>query len=465
MKDELIIDVVSKKKVFLTIFIGLMILVLIVIGSYYYFIGKIDPNDFLIKTSNYLTEKVDFTFKQLEKYQGKTFTLDDEIKVDGNIVFSTNIEEVKLFNNYKVDFTSISSLEKEEIQIDFDVLEDKTTILDGNFYLVSDEIYIKLNDLYDKLLKVETLDTNIFNELKNNYTNTITLKDINKVLTSYINYLQEALKESESSYQVKDLIYITYKYQITSDNQDKIINKYQELVNNDQELQVILNNLKKVGITLEMDITSLELATIEVEVNVLTRKIENLMIESEENTIKLKKDAKKDRYILTTNENNGYLTVTKDMIYLELYEKEELVSTLELKSNKEILSVSLFSITMDITLSLDFVSNTSYKVRGDINLKDEEEIKINLLGEVQNKENGYLMNMSLEATNNQQNIGLVYQGNTTYHKDSLTKINPKECKDINELNEVEVLKIENQFMENIKGTNLEKELMGDVENS
>ena len=201
MDQEFVIKTSKKKIIAIILIIIFSILSLSGIIFYNFFVNVTSSSKFLDTLSIKLT---DFSSDLLENiYDIEMFDDIDKTygKQTGNIVLNSkeNLSDYKI--NYEMSFNN--SL---QMSLYLNLLEQDKSLLDGTIYL-DDDIYLMIPSLYDKYLKLDSLNKET---LKENKDYLIKTKDLQKLSQSLINYSFEAFKECSSN--SKNLNFQEIKY-------------------------------------------------------------------------------------------------------------------------------------------------------------------------------------------------------------------------------------------------------------
>ena len=259
----------SVGKILLTIFIVLIIIGGIVFGGYKLLSNTIlNPEKYLIKTKEFLTKD----FKVLDVFNDEFDNRD--ITFDGSITFKTDNKDMNYLNHFNIDYSMLASFNKEEIQYNYKFKEDDKELLNSNLYLIKDSLYLDSNDLYNKILLLEKLDYNIFDELKS--ISKDSNKNINDFKNGFSNYLEsimDALKEMKMTSEFVSIYKVKYTYEINDSNKDKIQKKYDELIKNNKTIQSLIKDEK-----IDKNLFDIKFSNFKIEIikSIGTNKIYNL---------------------------------------------------------------------------------------------------------------------------------------------------------------------------------------------
>ncbi len=361
MDQEFVIKTSKKKIIAIILIIIFSILSLSGIIFYNFFVNVTSSSKFLDTLSIKLT---DFSSDLLENiYDIEMFDDIDKTygKQTGNIVLNSkeNLSDYKI--NYEMSFNN--SL---QMSLYLNLLEQDKSLLDGTIYL-DDDIYLMIPSLYDKYLKLDSLNKET---LKENKDYLIKTKDLQKLSQSLINYSFEAFKECSSNSKNLNFQEIKYTYELTTENIPKIKEKYKELITKDMKLE-------------ETDISfpiTLREGKVEMIVNRFTKKITKIEITSNDKKIKINQ-VKNNKYNIASATLNATLEFLNDKLVYKKYEKNEVVETLEI--NKIDSGLELIEKTKDINFKITLKEVSDSKLRLALTISDfENDIKIDLDGDI-----------------------------------------------------------------------------------
>ena len=440
MSDEFI-EKKSKLKVILTILI-----ILVILGSISYFgysfIKKeiLNPKKYLENIKENLVNSISNRFNSFEFN-----SLGKESKETGSITYKTKSKEMDYFNHLSINYDILTSLDKEEIQTSISLNEDSKSILNGNIYLQKDKIYLDSKDLYNKTLLISKLDSNIFNLFKE-YDH-LSIKDIESIINNYFNYMLESIYEANMKSEFVDLFKVKYSYEIDKNNVNKVQNKFDELIDKDETLKLLLkeNNM-------ELDIKFYPIK-IEIVRSIGTGEIYNLVIDGEDISFELERD-KNDRslYHVKDGESKGTLKIDRDTYILQMYENEALKYTINLTNNKELFRFSATDEEMNLSFSLKNVDKNTLNITFTIKMDDEE--NIDLSGTIKKESNGYTLSSKTDINLNDEKITMNLNCNIEYDNNLLTTVEINDYQEYDKLSENEVNSIYENLYKKLNGTKL-----------
>lgn len=425
----------KKSKKGLIIALVIVGIIIILIGGFFAYVKmNYSADKFIDKNVNAANKWINEIFKGSSNETIDLSTTDATF--DGTLKLSTNSTELSSLNDLSISYNGQASLKNEYGSLALDLKQNNTSALKGTFYLNKKDIYIDSSDIYTVPLKY-TMDENIFNSVEEslNVSKIMSADAIKQFLQNTIDNLGEALKESDMSTTSKGLK-VEYTYEITTENQKQISDKFSTLMEQEQlykEFDKYLTEIDSES-SLSTDL-NIEPMTLTVTVNILTGKVEEFKIivdneeyigtKIEDNKFKIEQD--KDNYFTILNEDK--------IIEIALYEKGNEVDKLSLENtnDKIKLTIKVEDVNADITLNSKKADTTL-----DLNLTANG-IKINgtITDNYDNKQKEEKTTLDLKATYEGQEYGINMSINAKYGDDLVTVKNFSNAKEINSLTEEE----------------------------
>lgn len=358
-------------KIFLTIFIILFIFV----GAIFAYFEFLKPDsqklyDCLIK--NYSSS----VSKALNNTAGKNNSVYAQ---EGSIVFNTNIDEYKMLDGVSLTYLLGVDTNSKMMDLSLGYKENNKKVLDADLYFQNDKVYIKSDQIYDKLLFVQN-DTD-----ENDWSTTFSadaFQDIQYLFDKSSLYLRKAL--SNATYKTEfDKLVIKDKKRfvqkntmiINSSNINDIKNSFINNIKNDNKFLEVLKKeydykddelIKLLEEELKND-ASKDFKTINIETYTMfiTNKILSFnLTEGNDTLIKLISNGKKSYNVEFENELKGTLTVnsSNDISFETNYENYkvffELITT---KSKDSYQIISKITDSNGKTMNISFKSGMSSK--------------------------------------------------------------------------------------------------------
>ena len=214
----------------LKILISLLAFILIICGSAFAYLKFFKPDSqkiysvILKECSKNITKEIDNTANRTTH----SYTQ------NGNITINTNIDDYKLYNGISLDYSLGIDLNSKIFNTDISYKEKEKDILDMTVYIQDKNVYLKSDQIYNKLLFLEALpeDYDFINISQED------IKDIKYLFEQSSKYLQQSLEKAEYKTE-KGTVLIKGKKNIVQKN-IMIINK-----NNINDIKnEILNSIK-----------------------------------------------------------------------------------------------------------------------------------------------------------------------------------------------------------------------------
>ncbi len=401
------------KKNVLPIVLGIVAFILVIgaIAVGYYFLGK-SSDKILVNAINDFSNEV---VKVIDENVPDEMNLNRDISISGNLAFDTTmeLEEMNGLKNLEYGFQLDLSIPKEILKLSLALQEDSKEILNANAVYQDQKGYVIIPDVLSNPLKIEVSEVDFsdvpqFSLKKDTYKKLVT--DMKDVLVSSIKKENiEENKNIKSTYHDKEVITDELIYHLDSENQKQINEKMREALKNNQEFIEMMANLfnikeEKIRETLEEDIEydNTEEVTISVVTTGAFHKVIAIKIEAE------------DQQLTIVDYNQKESIQLNDQLIEFVKENDKVKMTFDYNGSE-------FEIAYKVT------KENESKINYDIDLKtkaDEEEYNIKLNGSI-----------DFNA-----NIG---------------KENVKNAQDINDLEQMDYIKIYNNIIAKIKGTSLE----------
>lgn len=216
------VDFVSGKGIIKTILLVLLVILIIVAGIIYFyintrpikifenFISEVQKNAFTNVNQEYFDLSLNFKFLGQDE-EINSILNKFNLKTKGQVNYKDNILDMDMLLNYN----------------------NKDVLLMGLYYQNTD-LYLDLNDLYDKLIKIDLLGED---EEANNIIKNFSMEDYSIIIDEMLNAYKYALNECDFS---KDRIKLNNEYvykntlTLTSNNYKSFIDKADEYLNNNE---------------------------------------------------------------------------------------------------------------------------------------------------------------------------------------------------------------------------------------
>ena len=380
-------------KVFL--FIILLIIILLIAGGVfaYFKFFNLGPDQVYNKLINkYNTATETFLNKNIDK-MNNSFLESGSIKID------TNIEEIKDFKDYSLDYSLGIDMTSNKIKASIGLSKENQKSFDILSYIVENKLYLKSDDIYDSTLLIDDLSDIIdFNEIANNYKP----EDIKYLISTYNDALENAIQKARYSSEKSEIningknVKVTDNIMIINEkNYNDILTTFiNQIKNNTRMIEIISNltSMDKEEIISSLDISNYpDMDSFEIKVDVYTKPIFNEVVgvdiianDSKVFTMNKESDKNQDTYNITFKEYTGKLIRQKNGKITFTTNVDDYSFTINLQNKMENAS-SITNIELNLSqddnyLIISITDNMEYNQSiSDINIKNA--IDINDLSE------------------------------------------------------------------------------------
>ncbi len=425
------------KKIGIIILIILLIFLIFGLGFYLFFLRP-NPKNYLDYISDEITS---YSNSFYEKFKDiKTSKSDKTLNEKGVLEFKTESEDLKFLNNYKMD-VDLKAKNKDMI-LNLNLLEKNEDFLTSSMYLTDNSLYLELKDLYDKTIKLGTLE-------KEDEIEGISIIDLYKNLSPLIECYKEALKESKVKSQNLGFTKIKFTYEITDSNQEKVVKKFKQLYEKNENL--------KENIEIEDFNNLFTPAKIEVIINRFNKEIYSFTKTSDNDTLKISKDEDIDKYNIKYNESEGTLEIIDNQITYEEIKDEKIVSSITFKLLVDGVELNYNQGKVNFNFSIREVENEDLRVALKIQ-NSEDKIDLDVDGDIKTssdtKKTNFLANLKID----EENIQINYNGNTTLNSEEIEMPTFTNVKEANELTENDY----NTIVQKLVGKLLTSDFIGSI---
>lgn len=431
----------SKKR----LIIGIVVLVLVVAllgGGFFYLKSTFNAESFLKKSAKEITTWIDEAFENASVSNTELLeNLDKyDLKGDIDLKLTSTTNELKSINNLGVNIKEEMSLKDNYLDTTFSLTQNSGK-LDASMTVLNDKVYLESKDVYNGLLSTN-MEENPFTAVKeslNQYKDLLSPNNWNYMVNKLITYYAEAMNEALVTTKINGLS-ATYTYEINDENKDKVINKFESLIKNDEKLNNMFKDLDD-NDAVSTDI-SIDPVKITVNVKLPNNKIESFTIESDGEVIK-GENIEKNKYKITTDSGTMDLECNDKSLYLTIYEDGQSAYQLKYETAKEktIFVLKSDDINIDITITAENKNTSNIDLK--INATDVK-ISGNIKSTIDNSKENLSGNLTIDY--NTYNLGLEFKTNTTYGENLITKKSLSGAKEISNLTDEETASIMTNFM-------------------
>lgn len=416
----------NKKGLIITLSI-IGVLAIILIAGFIYINKTFNANSFVNRMEKEINKEIE-ELLNFNDFANNFHLEDNDIISNIDLSFTTNEDTLNELNDLKLNIVNEIDAKKEYSNTFVELLKKNDSVIKGNIIVNNDGIYLDSNDIFDKTLKLETTTAND-NELKE----IMALTNINNLkyfAVKSVQYFATSIKEANMKTS-KDGFKVTYEFEINNETRTKIINKLNELINDDTKYQEIM---KQFNITINDIEKELEDATITITENMLNKEIEEFVIKNKTDVLTGKRE-NDNLFTIKDEENNKIKIETIDdvtTIVIEEINKEPI--NIVITNKKDTITYEVTESNNKAIISINEIKDNKYKMEislesSSINLKGNMDININK----DKIEYTGKMNASAKDTT----FGIVFTINQEVGKGIITKKDTTKSIDANKLSESE----------------------------
>ena len=258
----------SKKKVVSFLIVILLIVAIGVGGSFAYVKFFFTAEKFLDNTSQ------DFNTWITNMLASDTtvpteianYDLNNPFQITGNLQFTSNVATYEEFSNLVFNYDAYLDNNGEKLYLDLDVLNGEENMFAAEIYSDKNISYFNIPTIYSNVIRSSS-DKSPF---EFTFDASLEFNDYSALLTKFITYIAEALKESAITTTNKGLT-VVYSYEINDTNSQNVTDKLVNLIYNDSLLNVFI--VQSEGENWQESLSNIANMTISIEVNIITKKI------------------------------------------------------------------------------------------------------------------------------------------------------------------------------------------------
>ena len=415
----------------------LIILILLVVAAFCIYKFLFNKPDKIVKgLINTAYDKFENIIVDTQKYDFEN----EPIIVNGDLTLDTNIEGLENLKDIKLEYKTGIDSKNKKIEVGGLIKEDNEELLNAAMYLLDNNAYLSLKDIYPSLIKINDteMNFNFYDLIEKNYTQ----EDIKFIVKSYKDILIESLdmndfKASNDKIEIdgKEIKVSKLTYDLNQKNLKKLSDKIIEKTLENEEL---MSKLTKVtGTSVEQLKSELEESKNEPEsesyvlqftINIYTKPITNEFVgmdilNDSIGNVEIRNSKDKITMNLKSNETSAIYTIKtngKESITIEykgMIDDEESTSTMTITS-KEIdsknaegtLKINVnkgnktFNISSNykITAGESFadIDTTNSKFINELTPEEQSQIYLDIMTKLQNSK---LYNMINSLLSNESN--------------------------------------------------------------
>lgn len=194
------------------------------------------------------------------------YDLNNSFQITGDLQFTSNVAAYQDFSNLVFNYDAYLDNNGEKLYYDLNVLNGEETMFTAELYGDKKTSYISIPTIYPKAIKF-SLEESPF---KVTLDASLKVNDYSALLTKYITYITEALKESTITTTNKGLTVI-YSYEINDKNSKNVTDKLIDLISADALLKAFI--IEQNDENWQESLSNIHNMTISIEVNVITKEI------------------------------------------------------------------------------------------------------------------------------------------------------------------------------------------------
>ena len=409
-------------------------------------------------TYNYLKNYV----KKLENNSLSYDISEDSMILYGNLKLDSSDTYLKDFKKYTFDYNLGLDVKNEKIHALVALKENSKSLIDFNGYILNDNLLVKSNKLFDKLINVSEIENLDFNDLKSNYSYDVIL-DILSFLSNYFNHnlnKDKLYKETETlnidneNYKVNSNVYSLSE----SDVRNEFIKIIDAVINDDSTLRAVSNIL---------NVTRKEAKEYLVELKTNDEVLDNL----KRLKFKIYTEGLANKFI-------GFSLFYNDAELIRLTSVNELVIDINynelefnIVKNNENIEIFIYQDDDEILNALVTIQDEVTNIELNSNY-NEMDINANIsyvLNRIGNKRQTLNLKLAFDIIVEEEKFDLSLEfNNTTQIGDKVANVNTSSVVKLEELTEEDMTTIENNFIKTFENTpfkSLFDSLKSNIENN
>lgn len=182
------------------------------------------------------------------------YNSDESIVMNGNLKLKTNLEELAQYTDYTYDFNLGMDLKAEQMEVGLSMNKDNQTIINGLAHVIKNIAYLKSDKIYPQMLYMD-MGSNMFEEMKEETTQTINYDDIDKLANKFTIYLNNAFNrdtftKEEATIKINgnDVVVTKHNYEFNEQNSYDFMNSILTSIKEDEEFIELLAKVTSVEI-------------------------------------------------------------------------------------------------------------------------------------------------------------------------------------------------------------------------
>lgn len=258
----------SKKKIMPFLIVILLIIAIGVGGSFAYVKFFFTAEKFLDNTSKDFNTWITNMLASDTTIPAEitNYDLNNPFQITGDLQFTSNVAAYQDFNNLVFNYDAYLDNNGEKLYLDLDVLNGEENMFAAEIYSDKNISYFNIPTIYSNVIQSSSDES----PFEVTFDASLEFNDYSALLTKYITYITEALKESTITTTNKGLTVI-YSYEINDKNSKNVTDKLIDLISADALLKAFI--IEQNDENWQESLSNIHNMTISIEVNVITKEI------------------------------------------------------------------------------------------------------------------------------------------------------------------------------------------------
>ena len=401
----------SKKRILIT----LGVILLLVVGIFVYIKLYYSASSFLTKTAKNLTSFVDDAYEKINLNEDYINNMDKyDIKENVKLGIDTNI--LSGAENLELILNENMSVKNNYLNLDLNVNQDDAN-LNAEITYKDNKMYLESKDILDKPIYFSDAENkNLdFNSLVSQYQEILKISN-KKTINKLIKYLEKALNESKMTTKLKGLT-AEYSYEVNETNKDKVVDKFINLIKEDEELSKSLEINDDTVRDIKSNISNIKVLNINANDYVIEGKL-----------------VSKDKYKFTDGENDYEIEIKDDEVLLETYNNDKRLNTVKITNNDDEFKLIVTSSDVELNMNLKNTNKNNSVLEVILN-SDKINLNVNLNIDNNASDKKVNANGKINVTYDTYKVNLTLDSNLEYGENIVNIKEINDAKDYNSLTE------------------------------
>lgn len=182
------------------------------------------------------------------------YNSNESMVMNGNLKLNTNLEELAQYTDYTYDFNIGMDLKAEQMEVGLSMNKDNQTVINGLAHVIKNIAYLKSDKIYPQMLYMD-MGSNMFEEMKEETTQTINYDDVDKLVNKFTMYLdnafnRDAFTKEEATIKVNgnDVVVTKHNYEFNEENSYDFMSSILTSIKEDEEFIELLAKVTSVDI-------------------------------------------------------------------------------------------------------------------------------------------------------------------------------------------------------------------------